>query len=182
MNDADDTEETTPEGEGSDDNVQTPEQKGSNPDELVASYRRRQAGAEAARQAAEARATAAEAKVREYEAKHQTAEQAELSETARLQANLEAAERRAEEAEAKATARVLDARFPNARRELPEVTDEVKLARFEAMLADQDPTSVEPPDPMQHNEAKPQAKPAAKKETLEELEARVLATAVPEGW
>lgn len=147
-NDAQDPTTTTPEGEGSE---TTPDPTGSTPEELVASYRKRQAGAEAARQAAEAKAADLAARLAKYEQEHQSAADKDLSELAATKARLEAAERRAQEAEEKATARILDARFPNARKELPEVTDEVRLARFEAMLAED---SEEPPTPLRHNESK----------------------------
>ena len=63
------------------------------------------------------------------------------------------------------------------------MTDEVKLARFEAMLADAEPApEAEPPKPLPHNGSKPTAPEPAKKKTLAEMEAEVLATPVPEGW
>ena len=149
-NDAQDPNATTPPAEGSP-SEGTPEPTGSTPEELVASYRKRQAGAEAARQAAEAKAADLAARLAKYEQEHQSAADKDLSELAATKARLEAAERRAQEAEAKAEARILDARFPNARKELPEVTDEVRLAKFEAMLAED---NAEPPTPLRHNESK----------------------------
>lgn len=183
--DANDPTGTTPEGaDGSADEGQTTQEpKGLTPEEQIASYRKRQAGAEAARQAAEARAAAAEAEAAKYRALVQTEEQKGLSELEATKAMLAAEKRRADEAEERATARVLDAKFPNARKELPEVTDEVKLARFEAMLADAEPAvEQEPPTPRAHNAAKPTTPEPAKKKTLAEMEAEVLATPVPEGW
>lgn len=178
--DANDQDGLTPEDDGSAGEDQgTPAPQGSTPDELVASYRKRQAGAEAARQAAEARAAAAEAEAAKYRALVQTDEQKGLSELAATQARLEAAERRAAEAEDKANARILDARFPHARAELPEVTDEVKLAKFEAMLAEE---AVEPPTPLRHNESKPTPGADKKPKSLKDLEAEVLATSIPEAW
>jgi hypothetical protein len=172
-----DPNETTPEAEGSP-VVETPKPEGSTSDELVASYRKRQAGAEAARAAAEAKAAEYEKELAKYRKAAQTDEQKDLSELARMQANLEAAERRAAEAETKAEAKVLDARFPNARKELPEVTDEVRLAKFEALLADD---SDEPPTPQRHNESKPNPQSEDKKpESVKDLEARLIAT--PLGW
>ena len=182
--DANDPTGTTPEGEdGSADAGQaTQAPKGLTPEDQIASYRKRQAGVEAARQAAEARAAAAEAEAAKYRGLVQTEEQKGLSELEALKATLAAEKRRADEAEERATARVLDAKFPNARKELPEVTDEVKLARFEAMLADANPTEVEPPTPLRHNEGKPTASAPTKPKTLQEMEAEVLAAPLPEGW
>lgn len=113
--------------------------------EQIASYRKRQAGAEAARQAAERKLAEAQAELDVLRAKNQTVSEQELSDLARLQEQLKAAETRAAEAEAKAEARILDAKYPAARRELPEVTDEVRLAKFEAILKDEEPESTTPP-------------------------------------
>lgn len=159
----------------------SPEAEGTTESELVASYRKRQAGAEAARQTAERKARELEAKLAEYEAAHQTAEQADLSELARTQARLEAAERRAAEAEAKAEARILDARFPNARKELPEVTDEVRLARFEAMLAEDSGPDL--PTPRRTSVTKAEGQPGKPAEsTPEEDWAALKLQGVPEDY
>jgi hypothetical protein len=64
---------------------------------------------------------------------------------------LEAAERRAAEADAKAEARILDVKYPNARAKLPEITDEVRLAEFEALFARDSRRGVEPPAPQNPN-------------------------------
>jgi len=124
----------------------SPETTSTDSAELIASYRKRQAGAEAARQVAEQKLKDAEKALSAYRAKDQTAAEAEAGELATLKANLAAANERAAAAEAKAEARILDARFPNARKELPEVTDEVRLAKFEAMLKE-DEAPEEPPTP-----------------------------------
>lgn len=121
--------------------------------EQIASMRKRQAGAEAARQKAVEERDELRKKVAEYEAANQTAAQKELSDLARAEARAAAAETRAAEAEARAEAKILDARFPNARKELPEVTDEVKLAKFEAMLRDE-PEVSETPTPRGTNPSK----------------------------
>lgn len=123
----------------------SPEPAGTDAAEQIASYRKRQAGAEAARQAAERKLAEMEKELSTYRAQNQTASEQELSELARLQERLQVAEARAAEAEAKAEARILDAKYPNARKELPEVTDEVRLAKFEAMLRDEEPESTTPP-------------------------------------
>ena len=127
----------------------SPEEKGTDSAELIASYRKRQAGAEAARQVAEKKFADAETELKAYRAKDQTASEKDLTELATLQANLKVAEQRAAEAEAKADARILDAKYPAARKELPEVTDEVRLAKFEAMLKEDE--VVEPPTPRSNN-------------------------------
>lgn len=178
--DAETTEGTTSEEAGSAAG-QTQDQKGSDPAAEIASYRRRQAGAEAARQTAETRAKDLEAQLAKYEEANQTAAQKDLSELAATQARLEAAEKRATEAEAKAEARVLDAKFPNARKELPEVTDEVRLAKFEAMLTDGD---FEPPTPKGHNESKTGSRAGSREKpmTSADIEAKLLATPLPPGW
>lgn len=134
-NDAASAESAAPETEGTPE-TGSPEGKAPDSAELIASARKRQAGAEAARQIAESKLKDALAELGTYRAKNQTAAEAEAGELATLKAHLDAAEKRAAEAESKAEARILDARFPNARKELPEVTDEVRLAKFEAMLKD----------------------------------------------
>lgn len=172
---------TTPEGDGSE-GTQT--QTGSTPEDLVASYRKRQAGAEAARQAAEAKAKELEAELSKYRTAAQTDAEKELSELAATKARLEAAERRAAEAETKAEARILDAKYPNARKELPEVTDEVRLAKFEALLAEGVPPA-EPPTPGRHNEARSQQGEAGtqkRKESVADIRARLESMPVPEGF
>jgi hypothetical protein len=180
MSDAEKDQDTTPEDTGSE---TTPDEKGSGQDEALASARKRQAGAEAARQAAEAKAADLQKRLEKFEADNQTAAEKDLSELARMTTRAEAAERRAAEAEEKANARILDARFPNARKELPEVTDEVRLAKFEAILADAgEVEDTEPPTPQRHNESNARKTEAKKPESLKDMEARVLATAVPEGW
>jgi len=167
--------ETTLEGEGSE---TTPNATGSDPAAEIASARKRQAGAEAARQAAVARATELEAKLAKYETANQTAAEKDMTDLARQTARAEAAEKKAAEAEEKATARILDARFPNARKELPELTDEVRLAKFEAMLAD----GGEVPTPMQHSESKSSSAAAPKERSLAEVKADLLKMPMPEGF
>lgn len=153
--DATELEIESPEDDATDDGS-VAEDKGTDYAAQVASYKRRQAGAEAARQKAEERANELAAKVAAYEAANQTAAQAELSELARAQARAEAAEARAAEAEANANAKILDKVYPNARKELPEITDEVRLARYEALLAED---SEEPPTPKRNNPPKSSGAP-----------------------
>jgi len=178
--DAKDDKDTTLDGDGSP--TGTPDQKGSDPAAEIASYRKRQAGAEAARQVAEAKAAELEKELAKYREAGQTAAEKDLTELARQTARAEAAELRAKEAEAKADAKVLDAKFPNARKELPELTDEVRLAKFEAMLAE---GTFEPPTPQGHNESKTGAQAGGAKgkpESAADITARLLATPMPEGW
>jgi multidrug efflux pump subunit AcrA (membrane-fusion protein) len=172
--DATDTTGTSPETEGTE---ASPESKDTDYAALVASARKRQAGAEAARQAAETKYAAAEQELLAYRAKNQTDAQKDLSELARLQEQLKSAEARASEAEAKAEARILDARFPNARKELPEITDEVRLAKYEAMLAD--PGDPEPPTPRGVNGPRTGQKEPAKELTSADILAH-LATLTPD--
>lgn len=167
---------TTPEGEG----PETTPAAGtvSDADSQIASYRKRQAGAEAARQIAEKKAADLEAELTKYREANQSAAEKELSELAATKARLEAAEQRAAQAEAKAEARILDAKYPNARKELPEVVDEAKLAKIEALLADEEEDPV--PTPLRHNGTKTSAPGTpAKEETAADVEARLLATPVP---
>jgi hypothetical protein len=172
--------EGTPEGEGSE---TTPDQKGSQQVDPIVLARKRQAGAEAARQKAEEQAAALRAQLDKYESANRSAADKDLADNAKLQERLAAAERRAEEAEAKAQGRILDALYPNARAELPEVTDEVRLAKFEALLRE-DPEA-EPPAPQNPNESNRAARGDAvgtkpKEETSEDILARLKAMGRPD--
>jgi hypothetical protein len=116
----------------------TPEQK------QVEAYRKRQAGSDAARAVAESQLAAQNAELEAFRAASRTAAEKDLTAQGALEARAVAAEKRATEAEAKATGRVLDARFPNARKELPEITDEVRLAKYEALLSDEEVVTTKP--------------------------------------
>jgi hypothetical protein len=122
----------------------SPEPEAMDPAKVIDSYKRRQAGAEAARQAAEAKANAALAELEALRAKSRTTEDQETADLATLREQLRIATEKAAQADARVATAQLDAKFPNARKELPEVTDEVRLAKFEAMLRDED---YEPPTP-----------------------------------
>lgn len=126
--------DTTVEGEGSED-TQTQTQKPSGTEDPIALARKRQAGAEAARQKAEEARDAALKELEGYRSKERTEQDQSLADNAKLRERLDFEKARADEAEARAEARILDFKYPNARAELPDVTDEVKLARFEALLA-----------------------------------------------
>lgn len=121
--------ETSPEPES----TPTAEQTAS---KQIDDYRKRQAGAEAARQGAEKKLAEQTKELEAYRAASRSADDAKLATEAGLQERIAQLTKERDEAATKAEARILDAKFPNARAELPEVTDEVRLAKFEAMLAE----------------------------------------------
>ena len=177
MTDSDEQAGTSSETEGTE---ESPQDQGTDVATQIANARKRQAGAEAARQAAERKLADAEKELAAFRAQNQTASEKDLGELATLQERLKAAEQRAAEAEAKAEARILDAKYPNARKELPEVTDEVRLAKFEAMLREDD-SEDEPPTPRRSNGTRAAGNGKPKERTIEDLEAEILATQVPWG-
>lgn len=176
MADATNPTDPTPPADGSapDEGDQTQTPAGSTPEEQIASARRRQAGAEAARQEAARQLAIAQAENQRLLALTQTAAGKEQDALTASEARAAAAEKRADEAESKANNRILDARFPTARKDYPEVTDEVKLARLEAMLSDGVPAAGDPPKPLGNNPSRG-ANPAvdAKPETPEDILARL---------
>lgn len=109
---------------------------------VIEQYRKRQAGADAARAVAERELAEARKKLEAYQAAEREQSDAKLTEEAKLQQRLADAERRAQEAERAAEAKVLDRLYPKARAEYPEVRDEARLAKLEALLSDDAP---EPP-------------------------------------
>jgi len=168
-------------GEGS---TETPDPKTTPETDPLALARKRQAGAEAARQEATRQLKEAQERLATYEAAERTADQTKAADTATLQAKLEAAEKKAAEAEANANAKILDIKFPNARAQLPEITDEVKLAYFESLLAEV-PEGTEPPAPQNPNASNRAAsgdatKTEPKGETSEDLKARLKAMGRPD--
>jgi hypothetical protein len=118
---------------------QVADSKGLTEADVADTWRKRQAGADAARVVAEAKAAALEVENAKYRAADLERQQVGLSETAVLQARVEAAEKKAAEAEKAAEAKVLNKLYPTARAEFPEVTDEARLAKLEAMLSDSGP-------------------------------------------
>ena len=147
----------------------------------IALARKRQAGAEAARQIAEKKLTDQQAELDTLRAAKQTDAEKELSELAREKALREAAEKRATEATVAAEAKVLDKLYPKARAEYPEIADEAKLAKLEALLGDDD--EVTPPTPRGVNGAKGQASTGAAKEpSIKDVEAQIKAQAVNLRW
>jgi len=159
----------------------SPDQTGTPTVDPIALARKRQAGAEAARQQAEKEAKALRTRLEEYESVNRSASDKELADNAKLQERLVLAERRADEAEAKAQARILDALYPSARKELPEVTDEVRLAKFEALLSETDGGFQ--PSPQNPNESNRAATGDAthkpKEETSEDIATRLRAMTPP---
>lgn len=148
MPDADTAVSTSSEAEATE-GSQTPE--ATDPATVIASYKKRQAGAEAARQAAEKKAADLQARLEALEAKNRTSEDEETATIAKLQEQLRTANEKAASADAAIAAAKLDAKYPNARAELPEVTDEVRLAKFEAMLQEDGVETLTPPKPIGNN-------------------------------
>jgi hypothetical protein len=142
--------------------------------------RKRQAGAEAARRVAEQKANDAAAEIARLKALIPgTASDAEATELGRLQEQLAQAQARADKAESDAQAKLLNTMYPAARAKLPEVTDEVRLAEFEAMLRDdEEPSS---PTPQRHNESRtPSGRTGREAEpSYEDVRATFLSTDVP---
>ncbi len=165
------TGEASSEAEGT---TESPEQKTTTEQDPLALARKRQAGAEAARQEAARQLGEAQAKLEKYEAAERTADQTKAADMATLQAKLEAAEKRAAEADDKANAKILDVKYPNARTKLPEITDEVRLAEFETLFAEV-PEAIEPPTPQNPNESNRTAKGAATAEAPQESSKDILA-------
>jgi len=168
------TNATSPEGEGS---TETPDPTATPAVDQLALARKRQAGAEAARQEAARQLTDAQAKLAKYEAADRDADQTKAADIATLQARLEAAEKRASQAEVTANGKILDVKYPNARAQLPEITDEVRLAYFEAMFAET-PVEGEPPTPQNPNASNRAASGSAvgttvKPDTSEDIKARL---------
>jgi hypothetical protein len=97
---------------------------------------------------------------------------------------LEAAEKRAADADSIANQKILDVKFPNARARLPEITDEVRLAEFEALFAEV-PEDPEPPAPQNPNASNRAASGDAtasqpKEETSQDILARLKAMGKPD--
>lgn len=137
----------------------------------AAIWRKRQAGADAARAVAEKELADAKKRLAAYEAKEREADQAGMSETARLQAELEQAKQKAVEAERRAEAKVLDRLYPKARAEYPEVRDEAKLAKLEALLAE--PEADTTPDVRSMRAPKVTAQAPAAEEAPKDILARL---------
>jgi len=157
--------------------TETPDPKTTPEQDPLALARKRQAGAEAARQEAARQLAEANKELETYRSKDRDADQTKAADIATLQAKLDAAEKRAADAETNATAKILDAKYPNARVQLPEVTDEVRLAYFEALLAET-PEGNEPPAPQNPNASNRAASGSAvgtqpKPESSEDIKARL---------
>jgi succinate dehydrogenase/fumarate reductase flavoprotein subunit len=166
------------------DSFGTQDQTASPEVDQVALARKRQAGAEAARQEAARQLKEAKERLAKYEAAERSEDQQKAADIATLQERLAAAEAKAAQAEEKAAARILDVKYPNARKELPEVTDEVRLAKFETLLSDDDYTPPPVQKPNEQNRAvagTPQSRPEAE-ETFDDMVARFKASPLPEEW
>jgi hypothetical protein len=149
----------------------------------VALARKRQAGAEAARQEAARQLAEAKARLAKYEEAERTVDQQKAADIATLQERLAAAESKAAQAEEKANARILDVKYPNARAKLPELVDEIRLAEFEAMLAPD--VEVAPPAPQNPNQTNraastPKAGEVAAEESFDDMVARLKMSPVEE--
>lgn len=168
----------SPEAEGSE---SSPKTKGTPEQDPIALMRKRQAGAEAARQEAARQLVEVQAKLEKYESADRTADQNKAADIATLQAKLEFAEKRAAEADVRAEARVLDVKYPNARKQLPEITDEVRLAYFEQVLGGDDEIVPPPQNPNESNRVAsgdPGSKPKA--ESSEDILARLKGMGKPD--
>lgn len=124
----------------------SPEDEGTDTAAQIASARKRQAGAEAARLVAVKQAKDLQIELDAIKATTRTGAEAEAVTVATLTEQLRVAKETIAGSEARTAAALLDVKYPNARTELPEVTDEVRLAKFEALLAD-DPEPVAPRRP-----------------------------------
>lgn len=119
----------------------------------VESARKRQAGAEKARQEAVAQLAAANAELERLRSSKPGENPAADLDAAIKAAKAELkAEFEAEKAKviAEATGKALDAKFPAARERFPEVTDPIKLAELEGLFGE----TTEPPVPVGNNQAR----------------------------
>lgn len=114
-------------------------------EDVEATWRKRQAGADAARAEAEKKVKAYEAELEAYRAKEREFQDANLSAEAKLQAKLEAAEKAAEKARVEFEGKYLDRTFPKARAKFPEIRDEVRLAELEALYSEAPATAAPAP-------------------------------------
>ena len=169
------TAEASSEAEGTD---ESPEPKTTPEVDPISLARRRQAGAEAARQEATRQLKEAQERLDKYEAAERTTDQTKAADIATLQAKLDAAEKRAADADINANAKILDIKFPNARAKLPEITDEVRLAEFEQLFAEV-PEGNQPPSQPQNPNASNRAASGdatankGAEETSEDIKARL---------
>lgn len=176
-----DTDDTTLGNETDDDtgSATTSDQTPSTGTDELALARRRQGAAEKARQIAEAKAAETQRQLDAMLASQRSAEEAQIADAAGWKAKYEAERARADEAETKATARILDAKYPNARAKLPEITDEVRLAEIEVLLAEPGAAGG-PPTPLKHNEKSTGGSTGETKEpTAAEVKAQLLAMPSP---
>lgn len=138
---------------------------------VIEDYRRRQAGAEKARQEAERQRDEFQRQLESYRsstpAKKSEGEAPDLEAVKReLQADFN--KKLAEEV-AKVTGSALDARFPTARAKFPTVTDAVQLAELEALF-----TEAEPPTVIGNNQQKTNQTKNLEDMTAKEIKAYML--------
>lgn len=130
--------------------------------------RKRQAGAEKARQEAIRERDELKARLEALEASKPKPKPAEGDDAeARIAAIEAAAEERVKKAEAKAVADILNSKFPAARAKFPEITDTAKLAELEVMFGE----TSELPTPVGNSPAKPAAPKRYEDMSLAELRA-----------
>ncbi len=168
---------TLDEGAGSPDpegSATTPEGTGTQALDPVVLARRRQAGAESARQAAESKAARLEAELATLKGAGTTQE---ATDAATLKEQLRIANEALAKADTAKAAAVLDVKFPVARAKFPAITDEVQLAELEGFFGET--SSDEPPTPRQHNASKTTNQPAPREKTANDIEAELLAMEMP---
>jgi hypothetical protein len=175
---AEPTEEESQESEAAD---EAPEQEGTPTPDPEATWRKRLNGQTAATNKAIAERDELRQRLAAYEAKEREAQMADLSETERLKAEKADAERRAQEAEQKAEDKYLDRVYPNARKDFPEIRDEVRLAKLEAAFSESEPEETGSPRSMRAPKAAPNNK-APHEKTIAELEADLKTMQYPSAW
>lgn len=143
------------------------------PDELALA-RRRQAGADLARQTAEKQRDEAVAELAALKGSTQTKE---VTDAATLKEQLREANERIANADADKAKAILDIKFPTARGKFPEITDEVRLAELEGFFGDEPDQGS--PTPRQHNASKSTGQPAPREKTADDIEAELLAMPAP---
>ncbi len=131
--------------------------------------RKRQAGAEKARQEAIRERDELKARLDALEAAKPPSRKADENDDAegRIRAAEQAADERVRRAEAKATADILNSKFPAARAKFPEITDTAKLAELEVMFGE----TSELPTPIGNSPTRPAAPKRYEDMSLAELRA-----------
>lgn len=167
---AEPTEGASPDGQAIAEAVAEP--KATTPEEIEATWRKRQAGADAAKAVAERERDELKTRLAKYEQAENEAKLKDMTAEARLQAELAEAKRRADEAEAAAEAKVLNKLYPKAREKFPEIRDESRLAELEALYAEP-AAGAEPADARSMRAPKTPSASSPKEETSADIEARL---------